>query len=169
MKRSLPSYGFTLVELIIVIIIIAIVSITAVSRMSGRSSFELYALQDQVISVVRQVQVNRMQSNLDSSSPLDQDNFQLSANDHCLGSLKSCSSGELSNARSDRVFDDRYQFRYQPNLTNNTLVFDLLGNPTLAASAGVGIEISEQTNPGNHVWVCINEQGFVSAEVGGCG
>ncbi len=168
MKKSLPSNGFTLVELIIVIIIIAIVSITAVSRMSGRSSFELYALQDQVISVVRQIQVNRMQSNLDSSSPQDQDNFQLVADGNCLGSSNACSPSEESVLRSDRVLDDGYLFRYQPSLTNNTLEFDLLGNPTLAASAGVGIEISEQENSANRVWVCINEQGFVSAEMGGC-
>ncbi|MEZ8984786.1 MSHA biogenesis protein MshC [Vibrio cyclitrophicus FF160] len=168
MDNSPKSNGFTLVELIIVIIILAIVSITAVSRMSGRSSFELYALQDQVISVVKQVQVNRMQSNLDSSSPLDQDNFQLVADGNCLGSSNACSSDEESVSRSDRVLEHGYLFRYQPDLPDNTLEFDLLGNPTLAASAGVGIEISEQANSENRVWVCINEQGFVSAEVGRC-
>ncbi|MBO7911446.1 prepilin-type N-terminal cleavage/methylation domain-containing protein [Vibrio splendidus] len=168
MDNSPTSKGFTLVELIIVIIILAIVSITAVSRMSGRSSFELYALQDQAISVVRQVQVNRMQSNIDSSSPLDQANFQLSANGNCLGSANACSSDENTDPRSDRVMDDGYSFEYQPNLTENILEFDLLGNPLFAASAGVGIAISEQGNTSNRVWVCINKQGFVSAEIGGC-
>ncbi|OEF77779.1 MSHA biogenesis protein MshC [Vibrio splendidus 1F-157] len=168
MDSSPKSNGFTLVELIIVIIILAIVSITAVSRMSGRSSFELYALQDQAISVVRQVQVNRMQSNIDSSSPLDQANFQLSANGNCLGSANACSSDENIDPRSDRVMDDGYLFQYQPSLTENILEFDLLGNPLFAASAGVGISISEQGNTSNRVWVCINEQGFVSAEIGGC-
>ncbi|ULN64575.1 prepilin-type N-terminal cleavage/methylation domain-containing protein [Vibrio gigantis] len=168
MKKSLPSNGFTLVELIIVIIIIAIVSITAISRMSGRSSFELYALQDQAISVVRQVQVNRMQSNIDSSSSLDQDNFRLFASSSCLGSPNACSSEENTVPRSDRVTDDGYLFQYQPSLTDNILEFDLLGNPLSGASAGVGISISEQGNTSNRVWVCINEQGFVSAEIGGC-
>lgn len=168
MDNSPTPKGFTLVELIIVIIILAILSIAAISRISGRSSFELYAFQDQVISVVRQVQVNRMQSNLDSLSPLDQGNFQLVADGNCLGSSNACSPSEESVPRSDRVLGDGYLFSYQPSLTNNTLEFDLLGNPTLAASAGIGIEISEQANSENRVWVCINEQGFVSAEVGGC-
>lgn len=168
MDSSPISKGFTLVELIIVIIIIAIVSITAISRMSGRSSFELYALQDQAISVVRQVQVNRMQSNIDSSSSLDQDNFRLFASSNCLGSPNACSSEENTVPRSDRVTDDGYLFQYQPSLTDNILEFDLLGNPLSAASAGVGISISEQGNTSNRVWVCINEQGFVSAEIGGC-
>ncbi|ROP14533.1 prepilin-type N-terminal cleavage/methylation domain-containing protein [Vibrio crassostreae] len=168
MDSSPISKGFTLVELIIVIIILAIVSITAVSRMSGRSSFELYALQDQAISVVRQVQVNRMQSNIDSSSLLDQDNFRLSASSNCLGSPNACSSEENTAPRSDRVMDDGYLFQYHPSLIDNTLEFDLLGNPLSAASVGVGISISEQGNTSNRVWVCINEQGFVSAEIGGC-
>ncbi|MEZ9999032.1 prepilin-type N-terminal cleavage/methylation domain-containing protein [Vibrio lentus] len=168
MDNNPTSNGFTLIELIIVIIILAIVSITAVSRMSSRSGFELYALQDQVISVVRQVQVNRMQSNIDSSSSLDQDNFRLSASSNCLGSPNACSLEKSTAPRSDRVMDDGYLFQYQPSLIDNLLEFDLLGNPLSAASAGVGISISEQGNPSNRVWVCINEQGFVSAEIGGC-
>ena len=68
MKKSLPSSGFTLVELIIVIIILGIISTFAASRFVGTSSFSTFSAQEQAISVIRQIQVNRMQSNVSAAN-----------------------------------------------------------------------------------------------------
>ncbi|CAK3601873.1 prepilin-type N-terminal cleavage/methylation domain-containing protein [Vibrio crassostreae] len=158
MDNSPTPNGFTLVELIIVIIILAIVSITAVSRMSGRSSFELYALQEQAISVVRQVQLNRMQSNMDMSVSGAQ-SLRLVATNNCIGSQSACDN--LSETKSDVIASDDYSFSSIPASSyTSPIEFNLLGNPENTASSGVQITISSN-NSSDRAWVCINSQGFV--------
>ncbi|MFC3095278.1 prepilin-type N-terminal cleavage/methylation domain-containing protein [Alteromonas sediminis] len=62
-RTSLPGSvkGFTLLELIIVIILVGVLSVTAASRFQGRGGFDSYALQNQVLSVLRQMQLRAMQ------------------------------------------------------------------------------------------------------------
>lgn len=158
MDNSRIPKGFTLVELIVVIIILAIVSITAVSRMSGRSSFELYALQEQVSSVVRQVQLNRMQSNMDMSVS-GAESLRLVVASNCIGSQSACDN--TSETRSDVIASDDYSFTSVPTSSySSPIEFNLLGNPENTASSGVQITISSN-NSSDRAWVCINSQGFV--------
>lgn len=152
------SKGFTLVELIVVIILLAIIAATAISRFSGRQSYELYALQEQASSVVRQIQLNRMQSNMDMSVS-GADSLRLVAVNGCLGSQSACDNP--AETRSDVISSDDYTFSSQPlSTTSSPIEFNLLGNPESAASAGVQITISSK-NSSDRVWVCINSQGFV--------
>lgn len=67
MKIRSSALGFTLMELILVIVLLSILSLFAASRFMGSGSFSAYALQERVISVIRQVQVNRMQSNFEKN------------------------------------------------------------------------------------------------------
>ncbi len=153
-----PNKGFTLVELIVVILLLAIISVTAISRFGGRQIYELYALQEQVSSVVRQIQLNRMQSNMDMSVS-GADSLRLVAVNGCLGSQSACDN--LAETRSDVISSDDYTFSSQPlSTTSSPIEFNLLGNPESAASAGVQITISSK-NSSDRVWVCINSQGFV--------
>ncbi|MFV8460112.1 pilus assembly FimT family protein [Vibrio campbellii] len=153
-----PNKGFTLVELIVVILLLAIISVTAISRFGGRQIYELYALQEQVSSVVRQVQLNRMQSNMDMSVS-GADSLRLVAVNGCLGSQSACDN--LAEIRSDVISSDDYTFSSQPlSTTSSPIEFNLLGNPESAASAGVQITISSN-NSSDRAWVCINSQGFV--------
>lgn len=64
------NQGFTMVELIVVIIVVAIMSLYAASQFIGVSKFSAQAAQEQGISVIRQIQLGRMQSNLDESETL---------------------------------------------------------------------------------------------------
>ncbi|MCW8332459.1 type II secretion system protein [Vibrio paucivorans] len=152
MRSSFYRAGFTLVELIVVILLVAIVSLYASSRYIGVSSVSAYAIQDQVISVIRQVQVNRMQSNVDSS----EEHFELALQTNCLGSVEACSG--TAAGRSDVVDSDNISFSSTPS--TSVVTFDLLGNPENAASAGVSILISGGQSQAS---VCINEQGYVYA------
>lgn len=153
-----PNKGFTLVELIVVILLLAIISVTAISRFGGRQIYELYALQEQVSSVVRQVQLNRMQSNMDMSVS-GAESLRLVAANSCLGSQSGCDN--LVETRSDVISSDDYTFSSQPLSTiSSPIEFNLLGNPESAASAGVQITISSN-NSSDRAWVCINSQGFV--------
>lgn len=156
MIRSRTS-GFTLVELIIVIILVAIVSVYAISRYVGQDSFAAFVAQEQVISVIRQVQVNRMQSNVEVVS--GNTNFTLAIQSDCIGSQNACAS--RSETRSDWVSMDGLTFSTSPTL--NLVDFDLLGNPTGLTGSSIDItiqSISEQCI------VTINAQGYVSQ--GGC-
>ena len=153
-----PNKGFTLVELIVVILLLAIISVTAISRFGGRQIYELYALQEQVSSVVRQIQLNRMQSNMDMSVS-GAESLRLVAANGCLGSQSGCDN--LVETRSDVISSDDYTFSSQPlSTTSSPIEFNLLGNPESAASAGVQITISPR-NSSDRAWVCINSQGFV--------
>ncbi|WP_418113872.1 prepilin-type N-terminal cleavage/methylation domain-containing protein [Vibrio scophthalmi] len=153
--KTRKGLGFTLVELIVVIILLAIISAYAASRYIGVGSFSAFAIQDSVISVARQVQLNRMQSN---TSALN-DSFVLSISSSCIGSKQSCKSP--SDSRSDWVSDDSVSFSATPNI--NAIEFDLLGNPLGSASAGVAITI-QASNSSAVVSVCPN--GLISTS--GC-
>ncbi len=157
MDSSPIPKGFTLVELIIVIIILGIVSTFAASRFVGTSSFSTFSAQEQAISVIRQIQVNRMQSNVSSAN----DSFRLAINIDCLGSVSACSLN-LSNSAQKSQADARSDYVRESDITfspaNTIIDFDLLGNPSV--SAGVNITINSTTSS-NSVQVCINSQGYV--------
>ena len=106
--------------------------------------------------MIRQVQVNRMQSNTSTTN----DNFQLQVSSNCIGSVEACSlTGSAKEARSDLVEDDSATF----SLTGATspINFDLLGNPLSVASGGVSILIRD-VNGQSQCRVLINSQGYVS-------
>ncbi|WP_068711843.1 prepilin-type N-terminal cleavage/methylation domain-containing protein [Vibrio tritonius] len=159
MRKSNPAQsGFTLVELVVVIILVSIVSLAAYSRYMGTSGFSVFTAQEQAISVIRQVQINRMQSNL--TSPLSNTHYVLAISNSCLGSVAGCASGS-GEQRSDVVREEGITFSTSPNV--NTVAFDLLGNPLDSAASGVTITIRSNANT---VQMCINSQGYVSK--GGC-
>ncbi|WP_192889880.1 type II secretion system protein [Vibrio bathopelagicus] len=153
-----PNRGFTLVELIVVILLLAIISATAISRFGGRQSYELYALQEQASSIVRQVQLNRMQSNMDMSVS-GAESLRLVAANNCIGSQSACNN--TSETRSDVIASDDYSFSSVPiSSYSSPIEFNLLGNPENTASSGVQITISSNKSS-DKAWVCINSQGFV--------
>ncbi|WP_256935783.1 type II secretion system protein, partial [Vibrio diabolicus] len=107
MKIRSSALGFTLMELILVIVLLSILSLFAASRFMGSGSFSAYALQERVISVIRQVQVNRMQSNFESPD----NNFRLQVSSSCIGSVAACTlTGSAQDARSDVVIDKSAKF-----------------------------------------------------------
>ncbi|HDM8208603.1 type II secretion system protein [Vibrio campbellii] len=156
MKIRSSALGFTLMELILVIVLLSILSLYAASRFMGKGSVSAFALQEQAISVIRQVQVNRMQSNTSTTDT----NFQLQVSSSCIGSVAACSlSGNEKDARSDLVEGSSATF----SLTGATspISFDLLGNPLSVASDGVSILIRD-VNGQSQCRVLINSQGYVS-------
>ncbi|MGP8308334.1 type II secretion system protein [Vibrio sp. YIC-376] len=159
MKIRSSALGFTLMELILVIVLLSILSLFAASRFIGKGSFSAFALQEQVISVIRQVQVNRMQSNIDESSLGD--DFRLQVSDTCIGSVAACAlSGNQRDTRSDIVLDQSAKFSIT-NGVSNPINFNLLGNPMDSASGGVYLLIEDKSGR-SRCAVEINSQGYVS-------
>lgn len=156
MKIRSSALGFTLMELILVIVLLSILSLYAASRFMGKGSVSAFALQEQAISVIRQVQVNRMQSNTSTTDT----NFQLQVSSSCIGSVAACSlSGNAKDARSDLVEDSTATFSL--NGATSPISFDLLGNPLSVVSGGVSILIRD-VNGQSQCRVLINSQGYVS-------
>ena len=157
MDNSPTHNGFTLVELIIVIIILGIISTFAASRFVGTSSYSTFTAQEQAISVIRQIQVNRMQSNVSAAN----DSFRLAINSDCLGSVAACNLN-LSNSVQKTQADARSDYVRESDISfspaNTVIDFDLLGNPSV--SAGVNITINSTTSS-NSAQLCINSQGYV--------
>ncbi|MCR9629800.1 prepilin-type N-terminal cleavage/methylation domain-containing protein [Vibrio antiquarius] len=157
MKIRSSALGFTLMELILVIVLLSILSLFAASRFMGSGSFSAYALQERVISVIRQVQVNRMQSNVASPD----NNFRLQVSSSCVGSVAACAlTGSAQDARSDVVIDKSAKFSLT-NAVTNPIEFNLLGKPINSASGGVSILI-EDKHGRSRCQVEINTQGYVS-------
>ncbi|MGF1698174.1 type II secretion system GspH family protein [Vibrio lamellibrachiae] len=167
-EDSSKQQGFTLVELIVVILLIAIVSVYAGSRYLGVSSFSAFTAQEQIISVIRQVQVNRIQTNIpdlynycEDLTPANSElrelclRSRITATSSCIGSSSGCSESD-SSSRSDVVAVDQVSFSTVPVISNIT--FDLLGNPLEVVSGGVDITITAGQSEAN---VCINSQGYV--------
>ena len=154
MKIRSSALGFTLMELILMIVLLSILSLFAASRFMGSGNFSAYALQERVISVIRQVQVNRMQSN--ATSP--DNNFRLQVSSSCVGSVAACAlTGSARDARSDVVIDKSARFSVISGAAN-TINFNLLGNPV---SGAVNILI-EDKHRRSRCQVEINTQGYVS-------
>ncbi|UGA54526.1 prepilin-type N-terminal cleavage/methylation domain-containing protein [Vibrio sp. VB16] len=149
MKSTSDSHnGFTLVELVVVILLLSILSVYAASRYIGVSSFSPYAAQEQAISIIRQIQLGRMQSNIDASDSLSSE-YRLSITSDCLGSLASCSSTD--DTRSNNLVLPE-EVTFDPAMTVD---FDLLGEPT---PSNVRINIKSPTEA---VGVCISSVGYV--------
>lgn len=177
MKIRSSTLGFTLMELILVIVLLSILSLFAASRFMGKGSVSAFALQEQAISVIRQVQVNRMQSNINipnksyperclpSSYKAGEDssytNFCLSITSTCIGFSAACNlASKERDARSDVVVDNSAQFSII-NGASSPIEFDLLGNPLNVSSAGISILIQDK-NGQSQCRVLINSQGYVS-------
>ncbi len=157
MNHRHSAFGFTLMELILVIVLLGIVALSASSRFIGKGSFSAYALQDQAISVIRQIQLNRMQSNVDVMD----DNFRLHVSASCIGSVAACAlSNSERTSRGDVVSDDSAQFSLTGGVAS-PIDFDLLGNPLNSASGGAVIRIQDK-NGASSCEVEINSQGYVS-------
>ncbi|MEJ3602778.1 type II secretion system protein [Vibrio vulnificus] len=150
--------GFTLVELIVVILLISIVSAYAASRYIGTGSFSAYAAQEQAISIIRQLQVYRMQSNTTNSA---NPNFELTASGGCLGSSAGCSAAatpQAAESRSDVMRLDGVSV----SSTISPIRFDLRGNPLQTNGSALNSVTITFAASGESASVCINSQGYVS-------
>ncbi|EHD1698048.1 type II secretion system protein [Vibrio vulnificus] len=150
--------GFTLVELNVVILLISIVSAYAASRYIGTGSFSAYAAQEQAISIIRQLQVYRMQSNTTNSA---NPNFELTASGGCLGSSAGCSAAatpQAAESRSDVMRLDGVSV----SSTISPIRFDLRGNPLQTNGSALNSVTITFTASGESAAVCINSQGYVS-------
>ncbi|EGR0670761.1 prepilin-type N-terminal cleavage/methylation domain-containing protein [Vibrio vulnificus] len=150
--------AFTLVELIVVILLISIVSAYAASRYIGTGSFSAYAAQEQAISIIRQLQVYRMQSNTTNSA---NPNFELTASGGCLGSSAGCSAAatpQAAESRSDVMRLDGVSV----SSTISPIRFDLRGNPLQTNGSALNSVTITFTASGESAAVCINSQGYVS-------
>ncbi|BCL68515.1 MSHA pilin protein MshC [Vibrio nigripulchritudo] len=159
-KHKFTQVGFTLTELVVVILVLGIISTYVASKYSGPSGFSAYAAQEQAISVIRQIQLGRMQSNLSSLDYSgNQSKYRLEISGNCLGTGEGCSS----EIRSNYVLVEDQTFSFTP--ASLIVEFDLLGLPTCVSScttptAGGNITIG-MSNGVESTQVCINSEGFV--------
>ncbi|HAS6349678.1 TPA: prepilin-type N-terminal cleavage/methylation domain-containing protein [Vibrio vulnificus] len=150
--------GFTMIELIVVIVLISIVSAYAASRYIGTGSFSAYAAQEQAISIIRQLQVYRMQSNTTGAyNP----SFQLTASGGCLGSSAGCDVATTPQAAQSRSDVMRLE-GVSVSSTISPIRFDLRGNPLQTDGSALNSVTITFSASGESASVCINSQGYVS-------
>lgn len=185
-KQQAKTGGFTLVELIVVIVLLAIISVYASSKYMGASRFSSAVAQEQVLSILRQVQITAMQSNTSNNSNSCRSILMAS---NQFGVTQACQSQGMSSAAlSDYSKDtnqqqlELIQLSYDFNSVSGAvseLSFDLLGRPAMVTSAAVTSLCSNSdcritiTTPSSNESrsVCINREGFIyrSVQDKGCG
>lgn len=179
-KQQAKTGGFTLVELIVVIVLLAIISVYASSKYMGASRFSSAAAQEQVLSILRQVQITAMQSNTSNNSN-SCSSILMASNQ--FGVTQACQSQGMSSAAlSDYSKDtnqqqlELIQLSYDFNSVNGTvseLSFDLLGKPVIVASSATSSLCTNSdcritiTTPSSNESrsVCINREGFIYRSV----
>ena len=159
MKRSLPSYGFTLVELITVVILLAILSTYASSRYFGASSYNSDLIKSELISSLRLTQLRAMhRSGLCNRWGIVQNQAgQLSEGEDaiCLSILNQSDSSFVDIANYDATIfltsADGSQF----------IDFDSMGRPRQCATSSSQCTLTAQPKSGLSFSVCINTQGGI--------
>ncbi|MEZ9847560.1 prepilin-type N-terminal cleavage/methylation domain-containing protein [Vibrio breoganii] len=160
--RTKHIKGFTLVELIVVIIVVAIMSLYAASKFIGVSQFSAQAAQQQAIAVIRQIQLGRMQSNIEDTDALHS-RFRLAITGDCLGSQQACDS-TTNEPFSHKVVIEEQNMRFNPPLSVD---FDLLGNPENCYTPDGNshtcgdLIIIHIASSAEAELICINSQGYV--------
>ncbi len=159
-----------MIELVVVIILLGIMSVYAGSRLLGTKEFSALAAQEQAISIIKQIQLGRMQSNIAGNA---KNRYQLQITNTCLGSVARCSSTDPDAMKnnSDAILLDNSNLDFS-NSTASFVQFDLKGNPSTCtdntasgctAVTGnniITIAISDTRSAESHN-VCINSQGYV--------
>ncbi|MDD9197085.1 type II secretion system protein [Aliivibrio sp. S3MY1] len=186
LKQQTKIGGFTLVELIVVIVLLAIISVYASSKYMGASRFSSAAAQEQVLSILRQVQITAMQSNTSNNSNRCRSILMAS---NQFGVTQACQSqGMSSTALSDYSKNtnpqqlELIQLSYDFNSVSGAvseLSFDLLGRPAVVTSSAITPLCTDSdcritiTTPSSNESrsVCINREGFIyrSVQDKGCG
>ncbi|MCE7567745.1 prepilin-type N-terminal cleavage/methylation domain-containing protein [Aliivibrio fischeri] len=176
-KQRQNRNGFTLVELIVVILLLAIIAVYTASKYMGASRFSSAAAQEQVLSILRHVQIASMQTNTSHinnacRSVLTSSN-QFAVDSACQN--QGMASAVLSDysKENDRENLDMIRLSYAFNTASgavaiSALSFDLLGRPIIPVSPNLILCTQEDcritiTTPATNESrsVCINNEGFM--------
>ncbi|MUL17527.1 type II secretion system protein [Aliivibrio fischeri] len=176
-KQRQNRNGFTLVELIVVILLLAIIAVYTASKYMGASRFSSAAAQEQVLSILRHVQIASMQTNTSHINNACR-SVLISSNQFGVGSAcqkQGMASAVLSDysKEHDRENLDMIRLSYAFNTASSAvaisaLSFDLLGRPiipispdlTLCTQEDCRITITTPTTNESRS-VCINNEGFM--------
>lgn len=160
--KQKSTQGFTLIELVIVMIVLGVLSVTAIPKLIGKSSFEDYALRDQLISRLRLVQLQGM--NADPSPKITENACYYLVvknscfyHEHTAKTGASCDPLSLSNADicSDNSYNQYNSITFADGmLTPATYRFDLQGRLVSGSSP---ITISGD----NGLSVTIESEGYI--------
>ncbi|OCH36994.1 type II secretion system protein [Aliivibrio fischeri] len=176
-KQRQNRNGFTLVELIVVILLLAIIAVYTASKYMGASRFSSAAAQEQVLSILRHVQIASMQTNTSHINNACR-SVLISSNQFGVGSAcqkQGMASAVLSDysKEHDRENLDMIRLSYAFNTASgavaiSALSFDLLGRPIIPASSDLILCTQEDcritiTTPSTNESrsVCINNEGFI--------
>lgn len=170
--------GFTIIELIVVIILLAIIALYTSSKYMGASHFSSAAAQEQVVSILRQVQITAMQSNTSDSSAscrsilMTSDQFGVTASCQSKGMVSATllDYSKDTNQQQLELIQLSYAFSSaSAAISVSELSFDLLGRPTMVASP-VDTRLCTTTDcritittpsTGESRSICINSEGFI--------
>ncbi|MDB2374636.1 type II secretion system GspH family protein [Psychrosphaera haliotis] len=164
--------GFTLIELIVVILLIAVLGVTALPKLQGTSDYTLTSQRDQLISLLRTVQMRAMQNTQKETNTCHRIIFQsdkigLNAQNTSGANIGGCGSG-LINVSNNQTSDFLIIEDLSPYTATNRqgspiteMNFDSWGQTELKVGncAKPGCKITLDTGYA----VCINGQGYINA------
>ncbi|WP_354624158.1 type II secretion system protein [Psychromonas sp. MME2] len=161
-KSITSAKGFTLIELVIVIIVLGLLAATAVPRFIGKSSFEDYTVQDQLIARLRLVQLQNMNADPSPNATrnacywvvVTADCFYNTHTARENGLCKTPPSANSNTCNSDS-YDDRHIVTYSNGmLSADNYTFGQHGKP-IAGPSFIPL------NGDNHRSISIESEGYI--------
>lgn len=160
-KSNSSTKGFTLIELVIVIIVLGVLAAIAVPKFIGKSSFEDYTVQDQLLARLRLVQLQNMNADPSASTSSNACYWVVVTancfyNDHTIrNSSGDCASPATKNICQDDSFNEFNIISYSSNMLNpDNYLFDQQGK---LVEGGFVIAINGQ----HELSIGINSEGYV--------
>jgi len=152
--------GFTLIELVVTILILGIITATVAPKFFDAKGSEEIAIQNQVVSVLRTIQLRRMQQT-DQRDCFDirvtSKKLTLLATDS--GNPPDCDISSDAGHPTTVEIEDNSPVTFQVGLGGYTFTFDNMGRPSSGCGAPCEIVILGQSTRK----VQINTQGFIES------
>lgn len=126
------SYGFTMIELVVVILMLAILAVTVLPRFFNSTGFQEYTYQAEVITKLRSIQLRAMQQTDDSECHM------VVVKNKALGLPKECNptaadgwQGENEDTgesgTTNVIIEDSHEVTFGPEFN---FTFDSMGRPS---------------------------------------
>ncbi|MBA6414404.1 prepilin-type N-terminal cleavage/methylation domain-containing protein [Colwellia sp. 6M3] len=150
------SFGFTLIELIIVIIILGILSVTVVPKFFTAKGYSEYTYRSDAIAKLRLIQTKAMQqTNSDYCHRVLVTTTQLGTPDNCGISPSFTSPWQQSASKLQIDINDNITFI--TNFSGNSFLFDNMGRPSCSTPCVITIK-GEQS-----ISIQIESEGYIHA------
>ncbi|WP_448549020.1 type II secretion system protein [Thalassotalea fusca] len=153
--------GFTLIELIVMILVLGIMAATVVPKFFDARGTEEVTVQNQLVSMLRNIQLRRMQQTVQEQCfDVRVTEYKISMLATEVGNGPNCDTSDASiHTTTTLTLESGGEVSFDVSGGDYTFSFDGMGRPTGACASSCVITVIGQSNR----QVSINAQGFIES------